>query len=88
MLSSNRSSRTTALQLYLPNVRVVGRIQKYKNRRLDKARTVKRRRRWFAHPYLIVPVSLFAVAALAFLPAFVYSFPNGDDAAQHYWWSS
>ncbi len=36
---------------------------------------------------LIALASTVALAALIFLPVFIHSSPNGDDIAQHYWWS-
>ncbi len=44
---------------------------------------------WFLkRPELSICLLLAAVAALICLPALVYVFPNGDDFAQHYWWTT
>lgn len=41
----------------------------------------------FAKDDLIALPLVIGLAALLLMPVFVYSLPNGDDMAQHYWWS-
>ena len=44
---------------------------------------------WFLkHSDLSICLLLAAVAALICLPTLVHVFPNGDDFAQHYWWTT
>lgn len=44
---------------------------------------------WFLkHSDLSICLLLAAVAALICLPTLVHVFPNGDDVAQHYWWTT
>ena len=40
------------------------------------------------HSDLSICLLLAAVAALICLPTLVHVFPNGDDLAQHYWWTT
>jgi uncharacterized membrane protein len=70
---------------------------------LEKTRTAKRAKTlpgagkpvagrvagWFLkHSDLSICLLLAAVAALICLPTLVHVFPNGDDLAQHYWWTT
>ncbi|HLF82692.1 MAG TPA: 6-pyruvoyl-tetrahydropterin synthase-related protein, partial [Blastocatellia bacterium] len=44
---------------------------------------------WFLkHSDLSICLLLATVAALICLPTLVHVFPNGDDIAQHYWWTT
>ena len=44
---------------------------------------------WFVnHSDLSICLLLTAIASLICLPTLVHVFPNGDDLAQHYWWTT
>jgi uncharacterized membrane protein len=63
-------------------------LQKVKRNNRAITNRVNRRKGFIAaYPDIIIHVSLFALAALIFLPVLTYSLPNGDDMAQHCWWA-